>query len=480
MAYDTLKAAIEQTIKPNGNQAITGQVLQNILLEMVNLLGSGAVYGGEIVPASAVPMADTAQAYIAKTQGTYTNHGGLSLAEGEVAIISNVTGKWAKTTIYTGNDGGGGGDANAAEMLLAVRAAARALGASVWKSGDLPIGSRTLGMTEAGSDIWIYLAASGDEAITASYTYRSGGAASQVTIPQNGTNILVVDGTRVGSDDTLSFSAAHDGCLVAAVAVRDVSTAVVKGQFDPFVTWKENMETVRAASGIETEAAADSVTIKLDTTMLDKDKTPGPQQTAQIAAATEETAGLMSAADKAKLEELAAGGGTGGASPLVLTMNLTAGSKGDINVGATFEEIEAAVNSRPIIIDGGNLICSVTSVMPSAGVLDLRCESLTDKKVIDIIIKEGTAAGTCNVNVQQGNIDKTYIGLGNVTNDAQVKRSEMGKANGVATLGADGKVPAEQLPSFVTGSGVTGIIAAAELPDPPADGILYIVTGTEE
>lgn len=43
----------------------------------------------------------------------------------------------------------------------------------------------------------------------------------------------------------------------------------------------------------------------------------------------------------------------------------------------------------------------------------------------------------------------SQVGLGNVTNDAQVKRSEMGVANGVATLGEDGKVPAAQLPSFV-------------------------------
>ena len=47
------------------------------------------------------------------------------------------------------------------------------------------------------------------------------------------------------------------------------------------------------------------------------------------------------------------------------------------------------------------------------------------------------------------NITKTDVGLGNVTNDAQVKRSEMGAVNGVATLGADGKVPATQLPSYV-------------------------------
>ena len=44
---------------------------------------------------------------------------------------------------------------------------------------------------------------------------------------------------------------------------------------------------------------------------------------------------------------------------------------------------------------------------------------------------------------------KGDLGLGNVTNDAQVKRSEMGVANGVATLGEDGKVPSAQLPSYV-------------------------------
>lgn len=44
---------------------------------------------------------------------------------------------------------------------------------------------------------------------------------------------------------------------------------------------------------------------------------------------------------------------------------------------------------------------------------------------------------------------KADVGLGNVTNDAQVKRSEMGVADGVATLDETGKVPAAQLPSYV-------------------------------
>ena len=46
-------------------------------------------------------------------------------------------------------------------------------------------------------------------------------------------------------------------------------------------------------------------------------------------------------------------------------------------------------------------------------------------------------------------VTKSQVGLGNVTNDAQVKRSEMGKAGGVATLDGSGQVPASQLPSFV-------------------------------
>lgn len=46
-------------------------------------------------------------------------------------------------------------------------------------------------------------------------------------------------------------------------------------------------------------------------------------------------------------------------------------------------------------------------------------------------------------------ISKSDVGLSNVTNDAQVKRSEMGAAGGVATLGSDSKIPAAQLPSFV-------------------------------
>ncbi|SEA79197.1 hypothetical protein SAMN04487851_11439 [Prevotella sp. tc2-28] len=58
---------------------------------------------------------------------------------------------------------------------------------------------------------------------------------------------------------------------------------------------------------------------------------------------------------------------------------------------------------------------------------------------------------TVNGHALSGNVtvSKSDVGLGSVTNDAQVKRSEMGAASGVATLDSAGKVPSSQLPSYV-------------------------------
>ena len=53
-------------------------------------------------------------------------------------------------------------------------------------------------------------------------------------------------------------------------------------------------------------------------------------------------------------------------------------------------------------------------------------------------------------------VTKAQVGLSNVTNDAQVKRSEMGANNGVATLDSKGKVLESQLPAGVTSSLVLG------------------------
>ena len=43
--FSALKAAIQTAIKTNGNEEITGSVLQNILLSIVTTMGDGAING---------------------------------------------------------------------------------------------------------------------------------------------------------------------------------------------------------------------------------------------------------------------------------------------------------------------------------------------------------------------------------------------------------------------------------------------------
>lgn len=69
-------------------------------------------------------------------------------------------------------------------------------------------------------------------------------------------------------------------------------------------------------------------------------------------------------------------------------------------------------------------------------------------------------------------VTKAQVGLSNVTNDAQVKRSEMGVANGVATLDANGLVPSGQLPSYV--DDVIEVENYASLPTTGEAGKIYV------
>ena len=71
---------------------------------------------------------------------------------------------------------------------------------------------------------------------------------------------------------------------------------------------------------------------------------------------------------------------------------------------------------------------------------------------------------------------KSQVGLGNVTNDSQVKRSEMGTANGVATLDANGIINTSQLPSYV--DDVLEYTAKSSFPTTGETGKIYVDTST--
>ena len=93
--YATLKAAIAAAIRENGNNEITGNLLQQQLLAMVNSLGVGYQYAGIATPATNPGTPDQNVFYFASTAGTYTNFGSLVLADGEIAILK-YNGAWSK------------------------------------------------------------------------------------------------------------------------------------------------------------------------------------------------------------------------------------------------------------------------------------------------------------------------------------------------------------------------------------------------
>ena len=100
--YATLKAAIEAVIYENGNQEITGEVLQATLLAMVNALGANYQYAGVATPSTNPGTPDQRVFYLANESGTYANFGGIVLNDGEVAILK-YNGTWIKDATNLAN-----------------------------------------------------------------------------------------------------------------------------------------------------------------------------------------------------------------------------------------------------------------------------------------------------------------------------------------------------------------------------------------
>lgn len=95
--YSSLKATINANVKTNGNQEITGSVLNSVLIAMVDSVGAGYQFMGVATPSSpgTAQTPDYKCFYLASTPGTYTYLGGLVVADGEVAILKYDT-AWSK------------------------------------------------------------------------------------------------------------------------------------------------------------------------------------------------------------------------------------------------------------------------------------------------------------------------------------------------------------------------------------------------
>ena len=77
--YNSLKTTINENVKQNGNQEITGQILNSVLNQMVTTLGAGYQFAGVATTANNPGTPDAKVFYIANGKGTYTNFGGLEV-----------------------------------------------------------------------------------------------------------------------------------------------------------------------------------------------------------------------------------------------------------------------------------------------------------------------------------------------------------------------------------------------------------------
>lgn len=107
--YTKLKAAIAAVIKANGNNEITGAIMQNVLNTIVSTVGANRTFV-DIANTDTNPgLPDGNVFYIAYTAGNYVNFqskaGNLTVNPGELAILYNWMTNWDKSVIGMSSDG---------------------------------------------------------------------------------------------------------------------------------------------------------------------------------------------------------------------------------------------------------------------------------------------------------------------------------------------------------------------------------------
>lgn len=93
--YNTLKTTINANIKQNGNQEITGQILNSVLNQMVTTLGAEYQFAGVATKDTNPGTPDAKVFYIANGKGKYPKFGGLEVTEDEVVVLYYDT-EWHK------------------------------------------------------------------------------------------------------------------------------------------------------------------------------------------------------------------------------------------------------------------------------------------------------------------------------------------------------------------------------------------------
>lgn len=117
------------------------------------------------------------------------------------------------------------------------------------------------------------------------------------------------------------------------------------------------------------------------------------------------------------------------------------------NINASLETLLGESASE--FIDKYNEILNFLTGYEDTDTLQSILSDLKNKISQNITEIESNLTSHINNKNNPHNVTKQQVGLSNVTNDAQVKRSEIGTANGIATLNEQGLIPSNQLPSYV-------------------------------
>lgn len=209
--------------------------------------------------------------------------------------------------------------------------------------------------------------------------------------------------------------------------------------------------------------AGTNVTITPDAT---NDKITIAAKDTTYSAASTSTAGLMSAADKTKLDGIATG-----ANKYTLPTASTS-TLGGVKVGTNLS------------IDDDGVLSATDTTYTNATTSAAGLMSSADKTKLDGVATGATkvivdsALSTSSTNAIQNKVVKAALddkADADHTHD-YIANSSKGVANGVATLGSDGKVPSAQLPSYV--DDVLEYDAKADFPTTGETGKIYVDLAT--
>lgn len=103
--YSQLISAIQSAIYDNSEQDITGAIMQQTLLQVVNRsVMQGAIFKGKATPTTNPNNPDANVFYVASQAGTYVNFGGVVVPDKQLVILTNQSGSWEVVRLISWSD----------------------------------------------------------------------------------------------------------------------------------------------------------------------------------------------------------------------------------------------------------------------------------------------------------------------------------------------------------------------------------------